>query len=379
MPIRSLVFFSVVSLAVALMCWYLGRALLRRAPALRRRRAAVWCALGAFAVLQVAGHLAYRRTGLSAGSWFLWASYLAFGTTTCLFFYVALGDLASRAWDLARRRRSEAAGRRAFLGMVGLSAANVVLGSVEALSGPRVREASVPIEGLPAPFDGYRIVQLSDLHVGPSIRRRYVERARDAANGLGPDMVALTGDFIDGRPEEIRDDVRPLAGLRARDGVFFVTGNHEYYWDWPAWRPLFEEWGAVVLENGHRLVERGGARLAVAGIPDSRAESMGGAAIDLGRAFRGVPPGVPRILLAHRPHDYGADGSHGIRLQLSGHTHGGQYFPWCLFIGLFWKYHRGLYDLGGRWIYVNAATGFWGPPMRLAVPSEVTLITLRAA
>jgi hypothetical protein len=261
--------------------------------------------------------------------------------------------------------------------LLAAACATAALGFKTVREGPRVREVSVPVAGLPAALAGLRIAQISDLHVGATIRREYVQGVVDRVLGLAPDLVAITGDLADGTPEKLARHVEPLGRLKAPLGVYFVTGNHEYYAGVEAWLKKIAELGATPLVNENRVVERGGSRVLVGGVTDS----SGGHFIpahrsDPAKAARHDAAVDFKLLLAHRPDAcFGAE-KEGFQLQLSGHTHGGQFFPWMLLIPLFHRYHRGLNRHGRLWVYVNAGTGYWGPPHRFAVPSEITLLRL---
>jgi predicted MPP superfamily phosphohydrolase len=235
---------------------------------------------------------------------------------------------------------------------------------------PRLVRVAVPIVGLPSDLAGFRIVQLSDLHIGPTIRRRFVDAVVDRTNALRPDLVAVTGDIADGLVPDLREHVAPLGRLRAPHGAFFVTGNHEYYWDVRGWTQELERLGIEVLSNEHRVVVRGNGRLILAGVTDLSAAS------DPAAAARGAPPSDVRVLLAHQPQSAFAAQAAGYDLQLSGHTHGGQYFPFNLMIRLFQPFVAGLHRLERMWLYVSRGTGYWGPPLRLGAPSEITLLEL---
>jgi uncharacterized protein len=247
-----------------------------------------------------------------------------------------------------------------------------VIGVIQARR-PRVVRVSVPIADLPADLAGFKIVQLSDLHVGSTIQRSFVDRVVDRANALAPDLVAVTGDVADGFVPELRDHVAPLGRLRAPLGTFFVTGNHEYYWDPRGWMRELERLGIDVLSNEHRLIERGRGRLLLAGVTDLSAASNPHAAV------AGAPDSDVRILLAHQPRSAFAAQDAGFDLQLSGHTHGGQYFPFNVLVRLFQPFVAGLHRLEAMWLYVSRGTGYWGPPLRFGAPSEITLIELTAA
>lgn len=242
---------------------------------------------------------------------------------------------------------------------------------------PTVVEVDVPIEGLAADLEGFQIAQISDLHVGPTIGADFAQMVVDTVNGLGADMIALTGDLVDGSVEHLKAGVAPLGDLRAPSGVFFVTGNHEYYSGVGSWCGRMRELGATVLLNEHQLVRRGDGRVLVAGVTDySAGRMMPAHASDPAKAMKDAPEHDIRILLAHQPNSCRAAKAHGFDLQLSGHTHGGQLFPWNLVVGFAHDFAKGLNRFGRGWVYVNTGTGYWGPPMRVGVQSEITLLRL---
>lgn len=251
------------------------------------------------------------------------------------------------------------------------------LGFKQAMSGPSVKEVLVPVRGLPPGLRGLKIAQISDLHIGPTIGRRAVERVVARTLALGPDLIAVTGDLADGTPERLAHALEPLARLNAPLGVYYVPGNHEYYWGALEWLAKSVELGWTPLVNENRVVARGGAELLVAGVPDEQGGLfVPGHAPDQRRAAAGKEGVDFRLLLAHRPDGAAAAANAGFDLQLSGHTHGGQFFPASLFIGFFHRYARGLARAGRMWIHVNPGTGYWGPANRFGVPSEITLLTL---
>lgn len=245
----------------------------------------------------------------------------------------------------------------------------------------RVVEVEVPIAGLPQPLDGFAIVQISDVHVGPTIRRGYVQGIVDAVNRLQPDLVAITGDLVDGSVPHLRDHVAPLAGLAGRHGNFFVTGNHEYYAGALPWIEELTRLGIRVLHNEHVVIEHGGAALVLAGVPDySAGHFHDDHASDPSAAMLGAPADAgARVLLAHQPRTAPAAAKAGFDLQVSGHTHGGQFWPWVHFVRFQQPYTAGLHRLDGLWVYVSRGTGYWGPPKRFGAPSEITRIRLKSA
>jgi hypothetical protein len=238
-------------------------------------------------------------------------------------------------------------------------------------------DVEVPIARLPKALDGFTIVQLSDLHVGMTIDRAFVQRVVDRTNALSPDLIALTGDLVDGQVEDLRDDVAPLAGLRAKHGVFAVTGNHEYYSGADAWIAEITRLGARYLRNERVQIAEG---LDLAGVDDHSADSYKGHGEDLGKALGGRDRQAAVVLLAHQPRQVRRAAKFGVDLQLSGHTHGGQIWPWHYIVklqqgGLL----AGRYEHEGTQLYVTRGCGYWGPPVRLLAPLEITRVILRIA
>ncbi|HWI79558.1 MAG TPA: metallophosphoesterase [Ramlibacter sp.] len=239
----------------------------------------------------------------------------------------------------------------------------------------------VPLAGLPAALHGFRIVQISDIHVGPTIGRRYLEGIVEAVNRLKPDLVAITGDLVDGSVPELSAHVAPLSRLLSKHGSFFVTGNHEYYSGVVPWLAELERLGIKVLHNEHVVIERGGAKLVLAGVPDYNAGHFDEShRSSPQQALAGAPEHAgARVLLAHQPRSAAAAAEAGFDLQLSGHTHGGQFLPWNFFVRFQQPFTAGLHRLGRMWIYVSRGTGYWGPPKRFGAPSEITELKLVAA
>jgi predicted MPP superfamily phosphohydrolase len=237
----------------------------------------------------------------------------------------------------------------------------------------------VPLAGLPEALQGFRIVQISDIHVGPTIGRRYLEAIVEAVNRLKPDLVAITGDLVDGSVPDLRAHVAPLSRLRSRHGSFFVTGNHEYYSGVEPWLAELQRLGINVLHNEHVVIEHGGAQLVLAGVPDYNAGHFDEShRSSPQQAMAGAPQRAAKVLLAHQPRSAPAAVEAGFDLQLSGHTHGGQFLPWNFFVRFQQPFTAGLYRLGRMWVYVSRGTGYWGPPKRFGAPSEITELKLVA-
>ena len=245
--------------------------------------------------------------------------------------------------------------------------------------GPHVRRVDIPVEGLAPELDGLQIVQISDLHVGPTMRRAYVQRVVNMTRQLSPDLIALTGDIVDGSVSRRAAQVAPLQAL-ASDRAFFVLGNHDYYSGAAPWTAHFEAMGFRVLRNSHVTLERRGAQLVIGGVidfaarmsdPDARPRPELATDGDARPAFR--------LLLAHNPKIAPVAEQAGFDLQLSGHTHAGQFFPWTFVIHLVHGPHAaGLSRRGRLWVYTSAGTGTWGPPVRLGTRPEITLLRIVA-
>ncbi|HSB26059.1 MAG TPA: metallophosphoesterase, partial [Burkholderiaceae bacterium] len=249
-----------------------------------------------------------------------------------------------------------------------------LVGLMNARRTAAVVSVDVPIDGLPEALHGFTIAQISDIHVGPTIKGPYVQRIVDAVNALQADAVAVTGDLVDGRVQDLAAHVAPLAALRSRHGTFFVTGNHEYYSGAHEWIAELQRLGVQVLLNEHVVLRHDGAHLVLAGVADSTAHHFDPRhKSDPQRALDGAPADAGlRVLLAHQPRSAVAAAQAGFDLQLSGHTHGGQYWPWNHFVRLQQPYTAGLNRLQQLWIYTSRGTGYWGPPLRFGAPSEIT-------
>lgn len=315
-----------------------------------------------------------------------WAGALTMGLFSSLFVLTLLREvllLAVAALTLALPD-----GALAALGLEAKSALAVPLlgalitlwGFVNARRTAAVVSVDVPIIGLPAALHGFTIAQISDIHVGPTIKRAYLQRIVVAVNRLEVDMVAVTGDLVDGSVHELAGHVAPLAALSSTHGTFFVTGNHEYYSGAPAWVVELRRIGLRVLLNEHVVLQHGGMPLLVAGVTDYGAHHFDPAQrSDPQAALAGAPEAATtRVLLAHQPRSAEAAERAGFHLQLSGHTHGGQFLPWNLFVRLQQPFTAGLHRLRGLWIYTSRGTGYWGPPKRFGAPSEITRLRLVA-
>lgn len=317
-----------------------------------------------------------------------WVGSLAMGLFSSLFVLTLLRDLALLALALAGLAlpalpsggfAAFERGSAAAVPLLGLLA--TVLGLWNARRTAAVVEVDVPIAGLPAALHGFTIAQISDIHVGPTIKAPYLRRIVDAVNRLRADMVAVTGDLVDGSVRELSAHVAPLADLQSRHGTFFVTGNHEYYSGAASWVVELRRIGLRVLMNEHVVVRHDGAEMIVAGVTDFSAHHFDPAQrSDPQAALAGAPDAAGmRVLLAHQPRSAEAAERAGFHLQLSGHTHGGQFWPWNLFVPLQQPFTAGLNRLRRLWVYTSRGTGYWGPPKRFGAPSEITRLRLLVA
>lgn len=261
-----------------------------------------------------------------------------------------------------------------------VSAALLAWGHYEAMRVSRVRELDVTLPRLGAGLDGTRVVLIADTHYGPIDRTEWSRKTAALVNTLDADVVVHAGDIADGTPDQRREQAAPLGTLNARLAKVYVTGNHEYFNEAQGWLDRMTDLGWNSLHNRHLVVERGGDELVIAGVDDVTAAGSGlpGHRTDLDGALAGADPGLPVLLLAHQPKFIGRAAEAGIDLQVSGHTHGGQMWPFNFLVRLDQPVVRGLSRHGDRTqLYTSGGTGFWGPPFRIFAPSEITVLTLR--
>ncbi len=389
MLLRYALFFGIALLVMGGAHWFIWARLVRDAalPAPWHRIATIAVVL-LFVVL-MSGFFLFRALPRSAASPLLWVGYTWLGVVFFLVLFLGLADVArivTLALTSLRHARdgggpSDPERRLAFSRLFGGTAAVLgfgasTVGVVSALSPVQVRKVKVAIDRLARGSHGTRIVQLTDVHVGPTIGRSFIEDVVARVNALEPDVVAITGDLVDGTVEELREHVAPLAKLRAKHGVFFVTGNHEYYSGADAWIAHLRELGVRVLRNEH--VPLGGEEgFDLAGIDDASSRGQAhGHGPDLEKALAGRDAARPVVLLAHQPRGIERADALGVDLQLSGHTHGGQMFPWNFLVKLQQPFVAGLHQLTRAQIYVSCGTGYWGPPMRVGTTAEITEIEL---
>lgn len=345
------------------------------------RAAALWLVASCFAI--PLGMRSRRFASHRLGDRVAWVGLLAMGFFSSLLVLTLARDLLLASLltidALAPHALSLARWRSASADAVPLLALAVsAIGFLNARRPTRIVRVDLPIADLPAALDGFAIVQISDIHVGPTIKRDYVASIVEAVNRLQADLVAVTGDIVDGSVARLADHAAPLGALRARHGAYVVTGNHEYYSGAQQWIDEFRRLGLTVLLNEHRTIEHGDGRLVIAGVTDYTAARFDPAhRSDPHAALAGAPPDVSiRVLLAHQPRSAPAAADAGFTLQLSGHTHGGQFFPWNFFVRLQQPFTAGLARWNGLWVYTSRGTGYWGPPKRVGAPPEITRVRL---
>jgi len=311
------------------------------------------------------------------------AGFLAMGFFSSLLILTLLRDVVLLAGFAASGWLVEAASLQPLrtwsaAAVPALAVLVTLVGFINARRRAGVRRVDVPIAELPACLHGFSIVQISDVHVGATIKHGYVSRIVDAVNALDADMIAVTGDLVDGSVGRLSVHTAPLGRLSARHGAFFVTGNHEYYSGASAWVVELRRIGLCVLLNEHIVLEHDGEAVVIAGVTDYGAHHFDPAhRSDPAAAIAGAPQhAAVRVLLAHQPRSAFAAATAGFDVQLSGHTHGGQFFPWNLVVKWLQPFAAGLHRLDDLWIYVSRGTGYWGPPKRFGAPSEITHLRL---
>jgi predicted MPP superfamily phosphohydrolase len=321
-----------------------------------------------------------------------WVAYSWLGIAFYLVLALLVLEPVRLAARLSRRRAdggpdAEGLPRRVLLARgLAVTAGAVALGTAGAgayvaNAAPVVRRVPISLPRLDPALDGLRIVTFSDAHLSATYGGRRFERLVEIVNGQRPDVVAIVGDLVDGSVAELRDDVAPLADLVSEQGVFFVTGNHEYFVDTRDWLRHLPTLGVEVLHNERVAIRRGAASFDLAGIDDRTAAGSGvpGQGADLGAALDGRDDRTPVVLLAHQPVMVEQARTAGVDLQLSGHTHGGQLWPFDYVIRLDQPAVQGLSRYGDTQLYVTAGAGYWGPPMRVGATPEVTVVELRSS
>ncbi len=380
---RILIFFGVIFGLTFALHYYLWARLIRDPSLPEPWRQVATVSLIVLGLSIPASMIVWRVLPRSIAIPIAWVGYVWMGAMFLTLVLLWGGELVRWGWVKSAQVMAVNAGRRDFLAQVlagGATTFAIALsgwGVWSAVRPVEVKRLTVRLKKLPEALRGLRLVQLTDMHVGPTIGRNFVEDIVSKVNKLDADIVAITGDLIDGSVEELGEAVRPLGRLRAKHGTYFVTGNHEYYSGADEWLAFLLEIGVRPLRNEHVEVGDNGASIHVAGVDDWSAHQFGnGHGSDMSRALEGRDETKPVVLLAHQPVHFDQAKEHGVDLQISGHTHGGQIFPFGFLTRLVQPFLSGLHRRGDSQIYVSSGTGYWGPPMRIAAPSEITLIEL---
>lgn len=398
-------FIVILSAVLALMHLYLWKRLIKDTTAPGRTRWILTGVLVGLTVLLVATLILPRTVGLTGAGWYAWPGYLWFGLAVYLFLTLLTLEPVRLALSLWFRRApakqpvpaqaaaadpapSEPApnpvNRRLFIARASAAAAGVAsvglvgVGASTALGRPQVLQVPVGLRRLDPAFNGFRIAVVSDIHLGPLAGRSHTERIVDVINSTDADLVAVVGDLVDGSVDELGPAAEPLRDLSSREGTFFVTGNHEYFVDdTAAWLRELERLGVQPLQNENTVIRRGTAAFDLAGVNDIAGEERSEPP-DFDRALAGTESTRPTILLAHQPIQVADAADRGVDLQLSGHTHGGQMWPFHYVVSMVQPSLAGLSTFGDTQLYVTRGAGYWGPPIRIGAPPDVTVLSLHS-
>ena len=390
-------FLIVVGALVALMHLYLWKRLIKDTTAPGRIRWTLTAVLIVLMLLLIGALTLPRVIGLHASTWVAWPGYLWFAVVVYLFLTLLVLEpvrLALRGWVNRQPPESGSAtsepvtatesgvNRRVFLARAGAVAAGaasvgvVGVGMTSALGPPDLLHVPVRLRRLDPAFDGFRIAVVSDIHLGPLSGRAHTERIVAMINETQPDLVTIVGDLVDGTVGELGSAAEPLRDLHSREGTFFVTGNHEYFVpDTFEWLRELEKLGVQPLRNESTAIRRGAAAFDLAGVNDVTGAAKSDPP-DYDRALAGRNSSRPTVLLAHQPIQVEQAAAHGVDLQVSGHTHGGQMWPFHYVVRAVQPALAGLSTVDGTQLYVTRGAGFWGPPVRVGAPPDITMLTL---
>ncbi len=384
-------FIVVLGSILGLMHVYVWKRLIKDTTTRGRTRWILTAVLVALMTLLFATLILPRVFEMPRSSWFAWPGYIWFGLLVYLFLALVVLEpvrLALRGWTkrkpalASEPREPQAMNRRMFLARTGAVAAGaasvglVGVGVASALGPPDLLRLPVRLRRLDPAFNGFRIAVVSDIHVGPLAGRARTERIVRMINEADPDLVTIVGDLVDGTVGELGSAVEPLRDLVSREGTFFVTGNHEYFVDdTTAWLGELERLGVQPLRNENTAIRRGGAAFGLAGVNDIAGEEKSEPP-DFDRALSGTDSSRPTILLAHQPVQVEEAAARGVDLQLSGHTHGGQMWPFHYIVRAVQPSLAGLSTVDNTQLYVTRGAGFWGPPVRVGAPPDITVLSL---
>jgi predicted MPP superfamily phosphohydrolase len=385
-----------LSAVLGLIHLYLWKRLVKDTTRPGRTRWILTAILIALVMLLVATLMGPRLLGLAESGWYVWPGYLWFGLAVYLFLILVVLEPVRFAWQRFSKRTpppapdeqepvaAPALNRRVFIARASAVAAGaasvglVGVGAATALGPPDLLQVPVRLRKLDPAFNGFRIAVVSDIHLGPLTGRAHAERIVGMINDSAPDLVAIVGDLVDGTVEELGPAAEPLRDLHSREGTFFVTGNHEYFVDDPlSWLRELERLGVQPLRNENTAIRRGAAAFDLAGVNDIAGEEHSDAP-DFDRALSGRDSSRPTILLAHQPVQVTEAAARGVDLQLSGHTHGGQMWPFHYIVRAAQPSLAGLSTVNDTQLYVTRGAGFWGPPVRIGAPPDITVLSLQS-
>ncbi len=400
---QSMIFFIIVIVVFALMYGYIGWRLIIPAAFGLPVNILLWSLLAVLLILPFLPVFARNQGEPNLlMDVIAWIAYISFGFMTLLFAVLVIKDLVFLTGlglqkivllfsktaqagvdipDAVDPHRRQLLINSVNLGLLGLTTAVTGYGIFQALRKPQIVEIDLPVPNLPTDLEGFRIVQITDIHVSHTIKRDFVQMVVDTVNGLKPDIIALTGDLVDGSVPQLRHDVAPLADLKAPYGSFFITGNHEYYSGAIPWVKETTRLGFDVLMNEHRVIQHGKGKILLAGVTDyTGGDFYPDHVSDPHKAIAGaVSDCHVKILLAHQPKSIFEASKAGFDYVISGHTHGGQYIPYHFLAALAQPYISGFHKHDNTYIYVSNGTGYWGPPLRIGTGPEITLHRLARA
>ena len=385
-----IIFFSTVTIIVLSIHYYLWLRLIRDTGLIGLYKNIGTYSLIAFTLSFPIALLADRILPLKYSFPLLWLSYLWIGAMMLLFFLLFSIDMIKiviyifQKLTMAGEEIANPERREFVSGLIASAASTIVLissgiGVKNYYSNAVVKKFKVSLKGLPEALKGFKIVQISDLHLGQMMTKKTLEQIVDQVNSLKPDLIAITGDLADGSTAKLLNEANPLKNLKAEKGIYFVTGNHEYYSGVENWTLAIDKMGIKVLNNENIKIRKEDDYFYLAGVTDHEGKNFGREhASDFKKALSGLENGKKKILLAHQPIAVQKASEYGTDLVLAGHTHGGQIWPFNYFVYLQQPYLKGFYDYNGTKLYVNQGTGCWGPPVRLGSKNEITQITLNA-
>ncbi|MFA6541386.1 MAG: metallophosphoesterase [Bacteroidota bacterium] len=393
MKLQMIIWFSIVTVVCSVGIFFIGRRLIKPMKWKSPYRQIAWTILSAIFLFPVASMI-FTRVWKGNDLLFSWITYVGLGFISFIFTLLFLRDavlflstLIQKAVSLFKKEKNLIdPSRREFLlqstniGIIGASALATSYGIYEARKAPGIVPVDIPIQRLPHAFDGFRIVQISDIHAGLTVDRKWIETVVEEVQKLSPDLIAFTGDMADGSVAKLESTVAPLGELTAPYGKFFTTGNHEYYSGAPEWIKHAGVLGYDVLMNEHRAIEKNGAKIILAGVTDySAGQFFADQASDPRKAIEQAPNDMVKILMAHQPRTLYQTNGLEYDFVMNGHTHGGQFFPWNYLATFGQPFIKGLHRWDKSLVYVSKGTGYWGPPVRLGARSEITVLTLRKA